>query len=411
MNIKIDTDALRTGLYVAELDRPWLESPFLFQGFPINSEEDIRLLREVCRYVYVDPERSDVEAVLKLPRIQSLSVDAPSIVVPAAKLDSSVSGYRDQLVAAHELRASTHAFLHQAMEDARLGRSIDTPSARRLVSSLVHRIMDNTNALMWLTQLKRQDEYTSIHSLNVCILALAFGHFIGLNEEELGVLGLGALLHDLGKLQVPAEILNKPARLTPAEFVEMKKHPALGYELLARDNSLPQEVLQIALSHHERNNGSGYTAGAEGNRIPYFVKLASMVDVYDAISSDRVYHSGASPQETLSIIYKMAPREFDSDIVQSFIQCIGVYPIGSLVELNTGEVGVLVDNNDGQKLKPQVLLVTDSEKKLRSTQVLVNLASRSWEGVADPPTVAKVLEPGSYGIQPLNVLHELIGTQ
>jgi len=411
VNIKVDSDALRTGLYVAELDRPWLESPFLFQGFPINSEEDLRLLREVCRYVFVDPERSDAEAVRKLPGIPPISVDAPSAVSSAAKLDSSVNDYRDQLVAAHELRESIHVFLHQAMEDARLGHSIDTPSARRLVSSLVRRIMSNTSALMWLTQLKKQDEYTSIHSLNVSILALAFGHFIGLNEEDLNVLGLGALLHDLGKLQVPAEILNKPARLTPEEFVEMKKHPALGFELLSRDDSLPQEVLQIALSHHERNNGSGYTAGDEGDRIPYFVKLASIVDVYDAISSDRVYHRGASPQETLSIIYKMAPREFDTDIVQNFIQCIGVYPVGSLVELNTGEVGVLVGNNPSQKLKPQVLLITDRDKRPRPAQILVNLASSSWNDVADPPIVTKVLELGSYGIQPVNVLHDLIQAQ
>ena len=410
-HIKVDTDALRKGLYVAELDRPWLESPFLFQGFPINSDEDLQQLREVCRYVYVDPERSDAEAIKKLPARTSVTVTQAAAERPGPKLDNAVRDYREGLVAAHQLREETHGFIQQAMEDARLGHSIDTPSARRLVSALTHKVVHNANALMWLTQLKNQDEYTSIHSLNVSILSIAFGHFLGMEEEQLAVLGLGALLHDLGKMRIDPDILNKPARLTTAEFEQMKQHPQLGYELLRRDDSLPPEVLQIALSHHERNNGSGYTTGTQGAGIPYFVKLASIVDVYDAISSDRCYHRGVSPQETLGIIYKMAPNEFDTEIVQSFIQCIGVYPIGSVVELTTGEVGVLVGNNPAQKLKPQVLLVTDGNKLPRPVHTLVNLASRSWEGLIDAPKVARILEAGSYGIDPVRVLRELVSIQ
>ncbi len=411
VHIKVDTDALRKGLYVAELDRPWLESPFLFQGFPINSDEDLQQLREVCRYVFVDPERSDAEAIRKLPARPAattvLAVEKPA----APKIDSSVRDYREGLVVAHQLREDTHVFIRQAMEDARLGHSIDTPSARRLVSSLTHKVVHNANALMWLTQLKNQDEYTSIHSLNVSILSIAFGHFLGLDEEQLNVLGLGALLHDLGKMRIDPEILNKPARLTPVEFEHMKQHPQLGYELLRRDDSLPQEVLQIALSHHERNNGSGYTTGTQSAGIPYFVKLVSIVDVYDAISSDRCYHQGVSPQETLGIIYKMAPNEFDTDVVQAFIQCVGVYPIGCVVELTTGEVGVLVGNNPAQRLKPQVLLVTDANKQMRPVHTLVNLASRSWEGVPNAPMVARVLTAGSHGVDPTRILRELVNIE
>ena len=412
MHIKVDTEALRTGLYVAELDRPWLESPFLFQGFPINSEEEIRQLREVCRYVFVDPERSDAEAIRKLAARPNVA-RPPASAAPrrAVKLDSSVDDFRERLVVANELRDETHIFIRQAMEDSRLGRSIDTPSARRLVASMARRVVKNANAMMWLTQLKNQDEYTSIHSLNVSILSIAFGHFLGMDEEALAVLGLGGLLHDLGKMRVDQGILNKPARLTKEEFEVMKQHPELGYELLSRDDSIPLEVLQIARSHHERNNGSGYTTGTEGHGIPYFVKLVSIVDVYDAISSDRCYHRGASPQETLGIIYKMAPLEFDTEVVQNFIQCIGVYPVGSVVELSSGEVGVLVGNNPDQKLRPQVLLVTDSNKQHRPMRTLVNLASSSWDRVDNAPKVARVLENGSHGVDSVAILRELVAPQ
>jgi len=272
--------------------------------------------------------------------------------------------------------------------------------------------MSNADALLWLTQLKNVDEYTTIHSLNVCIMTLAFGRCLGLGRPELNVLGLGALLHDLGKMHVPLEVLNKPGRLTKQEFELIKLHPVTGYKLLeSHKNHVPPQALQIVKSHHERNDGGGYTERLDGEIIPRFVKLVSIVDVYDAVTSERVYHKAETPQDAMNLIFKTSPHGFDRAMVEAFIKCIGIYPIGSMVELSTGQVGVLVGHTPGKKLRPMVLVVRDADGQMSKLRKLINLGSPTWDNDPNAPRIMRMLEPGTYGIDPGMVLRSQLGLE
>ncbi|MCG5525631.1 HD-GYP domain-containing protein [Ectothiorhodospira haloalkaliphila] len=399
--------SVRKGMYVCELDRPWQGTPFPLQGFWVETDEQIRYLKENCTIVAVDRDKTPDELLQPTPgtrrrtrsaidRVRKVECDAPppeALAEIGAQMDRARSVWRD---AQH--------YITEVLEDARLGRSVNTGQVRRVVSHLAEQVVESPNALLWLTHLRERDRYTSLHSINVCILSLSFGRFLGMGRDELEVLGLGALLHDIGKLRVPLEILNCPRRLTAEEFEQMKAHPVLGYALLKRNKDLPEQALQTALCHHERINGAGYPNGHKGDAIPPHARLVAVVDVYDAISSKRVYHDGMTPQDALNIIFRMRGEELDTELVEAFIRCVGIYPVGSLVELTSGEVGVVVGFNARHRLRPTVMLLLDAEHSPMHTPSLLNLASTAWEAGSSAPAIRSVLEPGSHGIDPHQVV-------
>jgi len=214
--------------------------------------------------------------------------------------------------------------------------------------------------------------------MNVCILALTFGRTLGLEKEQLDNLGLGALLHDIGKMQVPLEILNKPGQLTEEEFEMVKSHSMNGYNLLRQKKDMPTEVLEIVRSHHERINGRGYPQGLNADLIDKLTQITSIVDVYDAITSDRCYHDGIAPYEALKNMFEWAGENFDAELVESFIKCLGIYPIGSMVELNSGHIGVVVSASEQARLRPIILVVVSRSGKRYSVPRLLNLAHPHW---------------------------------
>jgi putative nucleotidyltransferase with HDIG domain len=406
--IKVSVADLQEGMYVCELDRPWLESPFLFQGFQINDAELLNQLRQSCEYVFVDAEQSrpDLRA-----HLQGLAVRGPVTPTTAAygdeqpKSEAQLHGdYRADLVAARRVHSRARGYVDQALVEAAEGR-VDTEGARQVVTSIIDSILHNSHAMMWLTYLKKRDEYTANHCLNVAILAINFGRFVGLERTTLELLGLGALLHDLGKMRVPPEILNKPGRLTRDEFAIMKRHPDEGYHLLKDDGSLPGEVLEVVLYHHERPTGKGYPAGLSGEQISLITKMTSIVDVYDAITSDRCYHDGISPYQALQNMIGWA-GEFDEALMEQFIRCLGVYPVGTVVELNKGQVGIVIKTSEKARLRPVVLLERNSEKKRYKVRKLVNLAHPQWRRGPQSLEVTRVLEPRAYNIDVQQVLDQ-----
>ncbi len=424
---KVDTQNLKLGMYVVELDRPWVGTPFLFQGFPITNKGEIEQLRSCCRYVYIDVEQSkhwtprppkavqhDYELrwfqfgakeapVVTYHRFstQRVNVDDESHAKPAQDIPALV----EDLDAAKQLHVRTHNYVGQILEDARLGRSIDVQGARELVNDMVDAIVANENALMWLAQLKRRDEYTSLHSINVCVISVIFGRHLGFSEEQLREIGHGALLHDIGKMRVPLELLNKSSELTPDELAELKRHPQLGYDILSGSGGISAEALEIVRSHHERVDGSGYPRGLKGDDISEFAMLVSIVDVYDAITSDRVYHLGISPHEALNMMYEWAPKSFPNEPLEQFIRCLGIYPIGSVVELNTGEIGVVMTVNRSRHLYPIITLVLDPDKRPYPVTKLINLEHFAEE--ENPVNIKRILESNAYGI---DVQHIILGT-
>lgn len=276
------------------------------------------------------------------------------------------------------------------------------------MSNLVEHILRTPDTMVWLSQLKEKDEYTAIHSVNVCILSLTFGRTLGLSETELNNLGVGALLLDIGKSKIPDNILKKSDALTDDEFLVVKAHAFLGYVSLENNKSISKESLEIILNHHERLNGTGYPNGRRGNEITQLTRIVSIVDVFDAITSDRCYKDALQAQHALNEIYNMAPDELDQNLVEAFIKCIGIYPVGSIVSLNTGHTGVVVRLNDDNRLKPIVGLVLNRNKEPYDKIKLLNLSSDVWQrSSGNKVEIVKILEPCAHNINVKSIIKKV----
>lgn len=418
MKIKVFSGDLTIGMYVSELDHPWIESPFLFQGFLLKDKEEVQQVQSTCKYVYVDTEKTSHQINNKL-RVIAAATQNPvqekepnpsktdftnTVILNKAKFDKS--SFTENLIQARKSRDKTRSYIDDMLAQARMGKITDTQKARELVAELASNIVENLDASMWLTQLKSRDEYTAIHSLNVCVLSLTFGRSLGLKGDELNKLGLGALLHDIGKMQVPLEILNKPGKLTVEEFKIMKSHPQKGYQMLLSDDTLSSDVLSIVKSHHERVSGKGYPDNLSESNISYYTKIVSITDVYDAITSDRVYHDGMTPHEALKRLYEWMPDNFDTKLMQAFIRTIGIYPVGSVVELKTGHIGLVVKLTDTHRLKPVVMLIMNRNREYYPRRKLVNLASSIWDKKDGKPEIKRIFDAKEFNIDIKKIINE-----
>jgi putative nucleotidyltransferase with HDIG domain len=396
---KIHVGDLEEGMFVSELDRPWSETDFLLEGVLIKSNDDIHSLKRYCQHVFVDTERSHQSVVPNLQtlsaRVNTAQAQRPQLNLveqEARQAESEQVAFQEELPKARQIHSRTKGYIDSALEDVRLGKSVDTEAAKELVTEISSSLTRSPNAMMWMTHMKSRDEYTSIHCMNVCIMSLSFGRTLGLGNTELAVLGLGALLHDLGKMRTPLEILNKPGKLTREEFEIMKQHSSLGHELLRKQGGLPDSVLDIVLHHHERINGGGYPHGLNKDQIDRLVQIVSIVDVYDAITSDRCYHDGIAPYEALKNMYDWVNENFDKELVEQFIKCLGIYPIGSMVQLNTGQTGIVVSASEKSRLRPIVLLLINSKGEHYNRPKLINLAHPKWARGPQQLEIKKILD-------------------
>ncbi|MEK7206945.1 MAG: HD-GYP domain-containing protein [Pseudomonadota bacterium] len=417
MKKRLDVQQLKVGMYVYELDRPWRETPFLFQGFEIRSEAEIRELQHYCAHVFVDDDKA--AGTVSAPHTSSENSTARNgqrhnklerdllIKVESQPLLKAVYHDQTSLEEEVEIVRETHqqarALIHTVMEDARLGKNINMIGAKVVVGEMAESVIRNPDALTCFTQLKKKDEYTALHSLRVCLLALAFGRHLGLEHQDITALGIGALLHDIGKMRVPNEILDKPGALTDYELALMKSHVPHGVEILEKTRDIPATAIDVARCHHERYGGDGYLNGLKGDGIGLFGMIGGIVDCYDAISSDRAYRAGMSAHAALKKMYEWRSNDFHPGLVEQFIQCMGIYPIGSVVELNTGEVGVIVTMNRARRLKPRIALIKRADNSAFDETSMVDLMDYKtrdgWSCEID-----RVLEPGVHGINPVDHL-------
>ncbi|PWG60903.1 HD-GYP domain-containing protein [Spiribacter halobius] len=408
---------LMPGLYVVALDRPWLGTPFLFQGFSIEGEPELRELRRLCRHVFIDEARSRGDALRQLDAGESSATpgdaneDAPSSPdrgdVAAA---FGIAAYPEfqrfwPLVrVARDARDRGRRVVDRILEDARLGHSIDADAARSVVRELVTVISENASASLWLTNLRQRDEYTANHCLNVCVLAIAFGRHLGLGRDELEALGLGGLLHDVGKMRTPEAILKKPGVLSKAEREIIRRHPDEGVELLSREGGMPKAVLEMVRLHHERVNGKGYPLGLTGDVIPRPVLVVGICDVYDAMTSDRAYQEGIPPDRVLRLLFERADQDFGQELTEAFIRCLGIYPAGSLVELDDGSLAVVVSASPEARLHPVVMLVRHPDGRLYDRRVMLNLAELARDNTRETRNIRHVVNPGAHDIDVAAVL-------
>jgi putative nucleotidyltransferase with HDIG domain len=389
IEVKLPSDSLEIGMLVTRLDRPWTEVPVLLQGLTIESPDDIDMLREHCVFVYIEIEKE-------------FWLEAGKGTVEA-KEEKQYPGFREEIDIHDELpRAQltydkTKDHVEEVLTSLSNGESFDIEASRQAIQSCVSSILNNANALLWLTQVKEQHKYTAEHSLRVGILAIAFGRFIGLKEHELETIGLCGMLHDIGKTKIPDDILNKPGRLTRIEYDIMKQHSVYGKELLDEQQGVNKLIKDTAHFHHERIDGKGYPEKLSAAYLHQFVRMVSIVDVYDAITSTRSYKDGSPAFDALKILYAERDKHFDSELVEAFIRMVGIYPPGTLVEMTNGEVGIVVSANADSRLRPKVELVMTADKKFRSSYV-INLIKDPIDKHGKPYAIKEGITNGTHGV-------------
>ena len=384
---RIPVDLLQLGMRVVQLDRPWNDVPVLFQGFTLSTPDEAKVLRQYCSWVVVEDEETKLAPVLsKIPQLRQKTTEP----MPETRT------LEQEFPRAKETWRRTQAFVDKITVDIIQNNSLELGDARTMIRSCVESVKANASAMLWMGRIKNRDAYTAEHCLRVAVYAIAFARFLGMPDEDIETAGMCGLLHDLGKLKVPSAILNKPGPLTPDEYVIMQSHTTHGFNLLKQDESLEPIIRDVTLHHHERVDGKGYPTHLPESQISRFARLISIVDTYDAITSDRCYRDGRSPAEALKILYQNRGQQFDADLVETFIRMIGIYPPGTLVELNTGEVAWVVSTHPGRKLKPKVEIVLDKNRH-RMTPYILDLSLQTSED-GNVREIRTPLPDGAYGI-------------
>lgn len=384
---------LRVGMYVSELDRPWLDTPFIMQGFILETSDDIDVVAEYCDFVWVDSNIPDGAVALNTGKNASAtasSAPAQTYTPTASIQEEHKTAYR----AFRQARSLTKSFL----DEVRLGSGVDTSQAKDTVNDCVQSVLRNPDALLWMSKMREENEYTSDHCLNVCVLSVAFGRHLGLSEEELQSIGLCGLLHDVGKMRVPADVLNKPGALTDKEMRMMKAHSVHGRNLLMSTPNIFPGTIDVAYSHHERIDGKGYPRKIDGSSISRFSRIVAIVDAYDAMISTRCYSQAKTSTDALKIIYEQRDKQFDKELALSFIQMIGLYPPGSLVELYSGELGFVVEANQKHRHLPKIILVLNENKERYEKQKVIDLESIVNEELDKKYLIKKVWLDGSFDV-------------
>ncbi len=400
---KTDVNDLQIGMYVSRLDRAWVDTPFMFQGFYIHDDEDLAALKKHCRYVYTDTTKENL-APLKLQTLVTTEKEtspAAMTVLPSKKVHyEDTTSVEEEITVARKYHADLSQTMDSIISDVKAGNKIDLNKAKKTVDNMIDSVARNPDAFMWLTRLKDSDSYTYHHSMDVSILAVTLGRHLGLSKHELKDLAIGTLLFDIGKLKLPANILNKPGRLTDEEFEQIRKHVEYGVEILKGIKGISPRAIEVAKYHHERHDGNGYPEGLEGTAIPVFARIAAIVDCYDAITSDRSYRRAISSHEAIKQMYEWGNIDFQLELIEQFIQCLGIYPTGSLVELSTGQVGVILSQNRVRRLRPKIMLILDPHKVAYESFPIVDLVTETLDKDGNPLDIVATHEPGAFGIDP-----------
>ncbi|MEZ5564730.1 MAG: HD-GYP domain-containing protein [Gammaproteobacteria bacterium] len=432
--LKIDTANLECGMYVAQLDRPWLETPFLFQGFEIRDDKDLQQIRHYCQHVYVDATRGSMPTnkVLAARRredqyAQSLATPAKRLQHPPprnlqrrlfdaiARLDRSgrlatffqIRHYRNLVSTRVEAPKAVLAYdaaarvLINALEQFQQGKPLDAARLKAVTIPLIDSILRNQDAMAWLVCLRKREPDDTQRSIGSAVWAVILGRHLGFDRAGLQILALGGMLLDLGNARLPGNVLAKTGPLDETERAIVRKHVAVGLGLVKATSGLNADVIAMIQHHHERHDGSGYPAGLAGTDIPVFGRIAGLVDCFDAMTTKRPYAAARSPYDAIRELNSQSGTVFQKELIEHFVQAVGMFPTGSLVELNTGEVALVIEQNRVRRLRPKLMLLLDSAKRPVGRQVVLDLKQKP-AGVAegDACWILHGLEPGAYGLDP-----------
>lgn len=406
-NLLIRVSDLKQGMIVVKTDREGIYFPYY--GEPIVDDQPVKLLIEAgVERVYVrsgkvqpvETGEPSKEAIINTELKRQLSSD----ITAPEDLDE-IAPTIEEVIKVEKIHKRTKEVTKKVMTDIRMGRSLDSDSAKDVVNELVMTCIKSPAIFPNMTRLKDFDDYTFTHSLNVSIISIALGRRLGKSPAELNHIGMAGIMHDLGKMKIPEKILNKPGRLNEEEFRIMKQHPVRGYDLLKYYTNFNEDILLAVLQHHEKADGSGYPGGINEKQISPMAKIIAIADVYDAVTSDRVYHNGKSPAEALKLIFDGAGRHFNDKLVKFFINIMGIYPVGTLVMLDTHEMGVVFDTKSEDMLKPVVIIISN-EKGSRVTPYLFDLKKQSIGG--SHKKIVSSIKSDSYGVDVNSVIDSFV---
>ena len=380
----VSTDILKQGMYVSRLDRPWGESDFLFQGFYIKTQDDIEQIKRQCEFIYIDIERGD-------------GADQYMEAAPQKNL-SKVDKIKEAIkVAKNNYTELSDEFSH-AMDDIRSGGDLNVDIIHDQLIPIVDGISNNTDAYLLLTKLKGKDDYTYHHMISCSILATALGKELGLAKDELEELAIGILLFDIGKMKLPISILTKQEKLDDEELQIIKNHVTDSVALLSKTKGISSSTMEIAQDHHERYDGNGYPNGKKETQISLYASIAGLVDCYHAMTSERIFAKGIKHSEVVNQLYSHRNIDFKEELVEHFIQCLGSYPAGTLIELSTGEVCVVIQQNKVRRLRPKVMILLNKEKKSNDYFPIMDLLTEIEDADRNPISIVRTLEANAYGL-------------
>ena len=372
---RIPLSKLCKGMYINEFCGSWMDHPFWKAKFVLKTDQDLEKIRSsAITELWIDTSKGlDVAGGQSEEEVaeETEAVLMAAETAPVAELRVSLD---EEVSRAIKLCARSTEAVKTMFSDVRMGNAIDAENVQGMVDEITQSVARHPNALISLARLKNVDEYTYMHSVAVCALMIALARQLGLEEEEVREAGVAGLLHDVGKMAVPEAVLNKPGKLTDVEFEMVKGHPAAGAEILLSGKNVSPAAIEVALHHHEKVDGTGYPHALKGAEISLLSRMGAVCDVYDAITSDRPYKKGWDPAESIRKMAEWSKGHFDEAVFQAFVKTVGIYPTGSLVRLESGKLGVVMEQHEKSLLTPKVKVFFSAKAKTPIMQEILDLS-------------------------------------
>ena len=434
--VQVEMHKLLKGMYVCALDRSWLSTPFPFQGFVIRGPDDIAELRKYCAFVYVDvlrgvppepdggltrswkpkkispglPRITTGEGYSGEPEDQDLFHE-PQTQINALPIQTNPDYYQEphhfrrELKRAQQIHTDLTRATSQIIDDISVGRGLDLGAVRSSVNSMIGSVIRHPDAFVWMTKLRNKDSYSYDHSVRCAVFSIVMARHIGLDESQLELLAIGSLLCNVGKARLPRRLLKEREQLSDEDIMLLHSQVDLGVDILRRCAGINDEVIEVVANHHERFDGSGYPSGKVGDQIPLLARFAGLIDCYDAMVSIKPYTDLVmSTSEAMDYLYNQRNVLFQGQLIEEFIQAMGIYPTGTLVELNTGEVALIQAQNVRNRIQPEILMVLDAGKKMVDKFRLVDIRKHNASTSDRPISIRRALTAGEFGLDPNKIM-------
>jgi len=388
---KVNVGELKFGMYVSDLDRPWTDTPFVFQGFVLKTEDQLEILRKFCKFVMVDADLSETAGAAGGVGATPLTGTGKVQHVEKVAVEGELSRARDAYF-------SSEAVLAKAFESVGADQTFDSAQIKGAVSNMSQSVLRNPDALVLVSAMKERGNEVLDRALKVSLYMIMFTRFMGMEQANIERAGLVGLLQDIGMVKLPVGLVAKPGPLNDKERDTVKTHLEHTLKMLTDTPGIGEELGQLAVLHHERHDGSGYPRGLKGEAIPTIGAIAGLVDTFCALTAQRPYADALAPSRALGMMHKWRGQTFHPTLIEDFIRCIGVFPVGSVVALNSGEVGVVIAQNTVKRLQPRIMVVRDKDGKPLRPQKLLDLARSPKVGADETYRILRTLEYGQAGV-------------